>query len=245
MREIAAVTFDLWDTLIQEHPGGSNRVARIRVEEISSILSSAGSSHTAEEIMAAHDRTGIFLRSVWLKSRDVPIRDQVLFMLDSIDERLPGRLRSEHLQSIENVYSESILENMPGLLPGARQVLEEIKESGYRTGLISNTGRTPGSALRMVMDRLQILEFFDTTTFSNEILIRKPADGAFKMTLKMLKVAPGEAVHVGDDPESDVAGAKRAGMRAIQVVTDDRERSFDADFTVSSLEIVPDIIRRL
>lgn len=220
-------------------------MARIRVARIGSVLSAAGLSHTPEEIMTAHEKTGHFLRLVWGKRRDMPVRDQVLFMLNSIDGRLPGKLRDEDLQRIEKAYSDSILENLPDLLPGAREVLGRTKESGYRTGLISNTGRTPGSALRIVMDRLDILEFFDTTTFSNEILIRKPAEGAFKTTLKMLKVAPRAAVHIGDDPESDVAGAKRAGLRAIQVVADGYERSPNADYAVTSLEAVLEIIERL
>jgi len=245
MRKITAVTFDLWDTLIQEHPGGSEKVARIRISRIGSILSSVGMPHAPEEIMAAHEKAGQFLQLVWSKKRDMPVVDQVLFMLSSIDDRLPGRLRPEDLHEIEEVYSNSILDNPPRLLPGVKGALKEVRNSGYKTGLISNTGRTPGSALRTVMGRLGILDFFDTTTFSNEILVRKPAVGAFRSTLNGLKASPKMTVHIGDDPVSDIAGAKRAGMGAIQVVVDGVKPSDKADFTVPSLETVPTIIRRL
>lgn len=245
MRRITAATFDLWDTLIQENPGGSDRVARIRVAKIGSILSSAGLVHAPEEIMEAHEKTGQFLQLVWAKRRDLPVRDQVLFMLHSIDAKLPGRLRREDLDRVERIYSESILENPPVLLPGAKEALRQVRGSGYRMGLISNTGRTPGSALRVVMQRMGILEFFDATTFSNEILVRKPAEGAFTATLAKLKVAPKAAVHIGDDPESDVAGAKRAGLKAIQVVPIGYERSPNADLDVPSLDAVPGAIQKL
>lgn len=245
MRRITAATFDLWDTLIQDRPGGSEKVARIRVAKIGSVLSSAGVRLTPEELMAAHDKTGQFLRLVWTKKRDLPVRDQVLFMLNSIDAKLPGRLRREDLESIERIYSEGILENPPVLLPGAKDALREVRDSGYRMGLISNTGRTPGSALRLVMQRMGILEFFDVTTFSNEILVRKPAEGAFTATLTKLKVAPKAAVHIGDDPESDISGAKGAGMNAIQVIREGRERSPKADFDVRSLDAVPATITKL
>lgn len=245
MRNIAAVTFDLWDTLIQERPGGSDEVARIRVGKIGEILSSAGLGIPAEDISAAHEETGQFLRLVWGKRKDLPVRDQVLFMLNSVDPKLPGRLGSEGLQRIEKAYSDCILENPPVLLPGAREALELVKGSGYRTGLISNTGRTPGSTLRVVMERLDILQFFDTTIFSNEILVRKPAGAAFSAALAQLKAAPKAAVHVGDDPESDVGGAKRAGLKAIHIVSGGHGSSSEADFSVPSMEDVPDAIQKL
>jgi putative hydrolase of the HAD superfamily len=227
MKRIAAVTFDLWDTLIQERPGGSDKVAKIRVAGICSALSSAGLSQGPEEIMTAHEKTGQFLGMVWAKSRDLSVTDQVLFMLTSIDAKLPGRLRPEDLRRIEKAYSESLL------------------DSGYRIGLISNTGRTPGSTLRSVMERMDILEFFDTTTFSNEILVRKPAEGAFWTTLSALKAVARAAVHIGDDPESDIMGARRVGMKAIQILADGSRRSPEADFAVGSLEHLPAILDNL
>lgn len=245
MRRITAVTFDLWDTLMQERPGGSDKVARIRVAKIASYLASAGIVHTPDEIMSAHEKTGQFLQMVWTKRRDLPLRDQVLFMLNSIDAKLPGRLKSEDIERIERVYSESILENPPVLLPGAREALQEVRLSGYRIGLISNTGRTPGSALRLLMKRLDILEFFDVMTFSNEILVRKPAQRAFTATLSKLKVAPKAAVHVGDDAESDVMGAKRAGMKAIHVLSEGREPSAKADLHVRSIDAIPAALQNL
>jgi putative hydrolase of the HAD superfamily len=245
MKRIAAVTFDLWDTLIQERPGGSDKVAKIRVAGIRSALSSAGLSQGPEEIMTAHEKTGQFLGMVWAKSRDLSVTDQVLFMLTSIDAKLPGRLRPEDLRRIEKAYSDSLLDNPPRLLPGAREALMRVKDSGYRIGLISNTGRTPGSTLRSVMERMDILEFFDTTTFSNEILVRKPAEGAFWTTLGALKAAPRAAVHVGDDPESDIMGARRVGMKAIQILADGSRRSPEADFAVGSLEHLPAILDNL
>ena len=242
MRRIAAVTFDLWDTLIQEHPGGSDRVADLRISRIASILGSKGLAHAPEEIRAAYVKTGSFLELTWSKRKDMGARDQLLFMLSSIDDKLSGKLGRDDLAAIEKAYVESILDHPPRLLPGAKDALRAVKSKGYRVGLISNTGRTPGSVLRVVMQNMGILELFDTTTFSNEILVRKPAEGAFRTTLDKLRVIPQAAVHVGDDARSDVAGAKKAGMRAIQVLADGAVRSSLADDHVSSLG---DIVARL
>jgi FMN phosphatase YigB (HAD superfamily) len=88
MRKITAVTFDLWDTLIQEHPGGSDRLAKLRIEKICSLLSSRGIIHSKDEIGSAYKKTGDFLELTWSKRRDMPVHDQVLFM-KSVPRRPP------------------------------------------------------------------------------------------------------------------------------------------------------------
>lgn len=245
MKRFAAVTFDLWDTLIQEYPGGAQKVAKLRVESIAEILAAKGLAHSEEEIRAAYEKTGDFLALAWSKTRDMPVRDHILFMATCIDDKLANKLGNSDLADIERSYVESILEHPPRLLSGARKALADVRGNGYKLGLISNTGRTPGSVLRTIMRNMGILEFFEVTTFSNEILVRKPAEGAFRNTLDEMRVTPKVAVHVGDDVDKDVTGAKRAGMKAVQVSLKGQKRSPIADGYVTSLEQVADRIEGL
>ena len=126
-----------------------------------------------------------------------------------------------------------------------RETLAAVREKGYRVGLISNTGKTPGSTLRVVMEDLGVLQYFGVTTFSNEILVRKPAEGAFKVTLESMKLLPRAAVHIGDDPEKDVEAARNAGMHAIQTLTTGARRADSADGYVTDLDQVLEAIERL
>jgi putative hydrolase of the HAD superfamily len=245
MRNISAVTFDLWDTLIQEHPGGAQRVAKSRIDDVIQILGQNGIAHTEKEVQEAYDKSGIFLELTWSKRRDLTVKDQVLFLLNCIDGKLVGKLRDEDLEAIEKTYSEGILDNLPMLLPGAKEALKSVNSKGYRVGLISNTGRTPGSVLRVVMQDMGILHHFDVTSFSNELMVRKPAETIFRRTLADLKVPPKAAVHIGDNPDQDIEGAKKIGMHAIQFVTDGRRPSKAADDHVSSLERILEHIERL
>jgi putative hydrolase of the HAD superfamily len=128
------------------------------------------------------------------------------------------------------------------LLPGAREALEAVRRRGYKMGLICNTGRTPGSTLRKLMDRMGILGFFDVTTFSNEIMVRKPSEAAFRTTLKELGAAPKASVHVGDNPENDIAGAKRVGMRALQVMQYANRPAPEADARIESIVGLPEVL---
>jgi putative hydrolase of the HAD superfamily len=109
-------------------------------------------------------------------------------------------------------------------------------------GLICNTGRTPGSTLRKLMDRMGILGFFDVTTFSNEIMVRKPSEAAFRTTLKELGAAPKASVHVGDNPENDIARAKRVGMRALQVMQYANRPAPEADARIESIVGLPEVL---
>jgi len=242
MRRISAVTFDLWDTLIQEVPGNTEKVSSIRVDRIWRVLNERGMIHSRREVEKAYNKTFDFLQLTWSKSRDVPVKDHILFMLTSIDSKLSGRLAKDDIALIEKIYSEGILEHPPRLLPGAKDSLRAVKSRDFRIGLISNTGRTPGSMLRVVMGKLGILEYFDATTFSDEILVRKPNGLAFSLTLEKLRAIPKTAVHVGDDSEKDILGAKRAGMRTVQYVPGDARASKDADAHVRSLDKVLDKI---
>ncbi len=235
MKKIAAVTFDLWDTLIQERPRGTHEVAKARIADIVRILEASGFAHTEDELRLAYDNSAAFLDLTWSKRRDLTLRDQVLFLLNCVDGKLVGKLRGQELEAIEKAYAEGILKNPPMLLPGAKDALSAVKASGYRMGLISNTGRTPGSVLRMLMQDMGILQQFDVTTFSNELLVRKPEEAIFRRTLDGLRTLPKATVHVGDSPEHDIKGAKGVGMYAIQIVEDGLGGSDAADAHTSSL----------
>ena len=236
MRKVTAVTFDLWDTLVREVPGGSDRVASLRTHRIAELLEGIGRPHDVEEVEEAYRKTGTFLDLTWGKSRDMPVRDHVLFMLSCIECRLPGKMTNEEISEVERIYADSILEHPPELLPGAKEALRAVSEKGYRVGLISNTGKTPGSTLRVLMGRMGILDIFHVTTFSNEIMVRKPAEAAFRVTLEQLKVLPKAAAHVGDDPEKDIAGAKRVGMHAVQVMAHAKSPAEEADARTDTMD---------
>ncbi|MGD9962854.1 MAG: HAD family hydrolase [Thermoplasmata archaeon] len=242
MRKVNAVTFDLWDTLIKEVPGGSEKVAGLRIRRIGELLDSIGRPHDLDEIEEAHRKTGTFLELTWGKARDMPARDQVLFMLSCVECRLPGKMTNEDISRVEAIYADSLLDHPPELLPGAKEALRAAGEKGFKLGLISNTGKTPGSTLRTLMGRMGILEHFQVTTFSNEIMVRKPAEAAFKVTLERLKALPKATAHVGDHPDHDMAAAKKVGMHAVQVMTHASAPSGEADVRVQSLDGVVDAL---
>ena len=73
----------------------------------------------------------------------------------------------------------------------------------------------PGEALRKLLNACGVLEFFDATVFSNEVLRRKPDLLIFNRAASLLRAEKKSIVHVGDNPDADFWGAKDAGMQAI------------------------------
>jgi len=122
------------------------------------------------------------------------------------------------------------------LVPGAPAVLRALRRRGYRLGLVSNTPwGTPDYLWRGQLQRFGLAECFETTCFSSDVGSRKPDPRIFRTALEALGVAAGRALFVGDEPEADVRGARRAGLRAAWV----RRRGEPPDFPA---EEAPDLV---
>src|SRR5262249_4959678 len=130
---------------------------------------------------------------------------------------LSARVGPATLDALAEAYARPALLVPPRLADGARAALAALGARGLRLAVVSNTMRTPGSALRGILAHHGLLDAFAHVTFSDEVGVRKPAPEIFHLTLGRLGAAPGEAVHVGDDAVLDVRGARGAGLRAVQV----------------------------
>ncbi len=125
----------------------------------------------------------------------------------------------------------------PPLVEGVERLLPRLA-SRYKLGLICDTGLSPGQMLRQWMAAQGILGYFDHLTFSDELGVSKPHPRAFLDTLEHLGVPPQAAVHVGDYPRTDIAGAKAVGMRAVRFtgVRDWPTDGVQADADIASLD---------
>jgi HAD superfamily hydrolase (TIGR01549 family) len=63
--------------------------------------------------------------------------------------------------------------------------------------------------------RLGLADYFQFTLCAEELRIGKPDPQPFREALKRAGVDPHEAVHIGDHPHDDIAGARGAGLHAI------------------------------
>ena len=220
-----AVTLDLWDTLITEVPRKNPGLRKYRMTQMQNELKEFGFNYDLPIIERAYAQSERFCDEVWSINR---------VMLSCIDSGLPGELNTDALNGLRKSYSEAIIQMPPVLLPHSKEVLKHLSDKGYKIGLISNTGRTPGSVLRRLLDQMRIASYFDFMTFSNEILVRKPEKQIFMHAIRGLKTLPRLSIHIGDDPKADYQGARNAGMNALLI---DRSRKGGrTDDVIGSLE---------
>jgi len=244
--KVETITIDLWGTLLFDGPASDNRYKKRRMVDFQSLLAAAGLSASGSSLDRAYEASGAYLSRIWSTQRDVPAADHVRAILAGVDPVLPRRVPPALFSALVEAYARPILLLPPAVDDGALAALETLKGAGYRLALVSNVMRTPGGTLRQLLGQFRLLGYFDHTTFSDEVGIRKPASEIFAMTLRAVGGDARTAVHVGDDPVLDVQGAQAAGMRVIQVVSSAaRRNSVFPDLVISRLAELPAAIERL
>src|SRR5262245_15315395 len=101
------------------------------------------------------------------------------------------------------------------LAPGAREGLEALAERGLALGVLSNFDqRLPGILAELGLDA-----YFAAVVLPAAVGAAKPDPAIFAAALAALGVPAAAALYVGDHAEQDLAGAARAGLRALDVAS--------------------------
>ena len=228
---ITAIAFDLWETLITDTPALSKAQERLRLERMAAILGA-----TPEAIVPAYRDVWHRCQELyWSRDQDIPCRRQIEHFL----EGLGAEADAATIDALEHAYANAAVEMLPAIVEDAGDVVAELKARGYRIGLISNTGRTPGYALRAILDRLDLAASFDAMVFSNEHGACKPQPSIFEALRSSLGVPYQEMLFVGDNLYVDVHGAQRCGMLGVHFIPPQRGTAI-APPVEHGLEIVPD-----
>jgi putative hydrolase of the HAD superfamily len=204
---LQALTFDFWGTLYQNVDGREERLY---------LLDQALARHSQPRswaaLEAAYQHGWSVMTRVWREEhRTATVEHWLRKVLAFLEADLPEDVQAALRRPLEEVH---LYGNPPQPVPGVAEVLPRLAQR-YRLGLISDVGLTPGRVLRELMQRDGLLPHFQALTFSDETGATKPLPGQFLRTLAALQACPQEAAHVGDLPETDLAGARGVGMRAI------------------------------
>ena len=111
-------------------------------------------------------------------------------------------------RELEELYRHS------HLYPGTREVLAEIKKSGYLTALVSNASYN-GAPL---LSHLGLTELFDESVISCLVGMAKPEEGIYRLALTRLGVNPSEAMFIGDGACQELDGAHALGICTVRIV---------------------------
>lgn len=236
---IKAITFDLWWTIFDY----SESITERRFLLLSERLNACGFDPQIESLKEAYVHTQDFFENSWERAkRSFSSRERLESIIGRIGVSLPPKDLTELLTEIE----EAALDEPPDLTCGVEEALRSLYGT-YRLAIISDTGMTSGRVLRILLERAGLLRLFSLTLFSDEVGYYKPHPEIFREALRSLRVDPQESVHVGDNPETDIKGAKGMGMKAIlfnppgSMVTD----AGQADAIIASYEGLKEAVESL
>src|SRR5215207_4638853 len=137
----------------------------------------------------------------------------------------------EMMENKNRYYLEFIKDITPrDVLPGARELLEEIRAAGLKSALGSASKNAPE-----VVERLGIAELLDTISDGNSVEFQKPAPDLFLHAAAQLGLSPSECIVV-EDAAAGIEAAQAGGFRSVRLGP--RERVGAADVVFPSLAAV-------
>lgn len=226
-----AVTFDFWNTLAMEGPGG---LFAPRVVRWAAVLEEAGLPADRDTLERAHRGALVAYQESWRRGLQFRSPEATRHALAALglecDTETVGRL--------ERCFTDAGAEGDIVPVEGAVEAVVRLTDAGMRLGVICDIGLTPSDALEPLLERWGVRHGFGVLAWSDRVGAYKPDPAIFRYALEALRVAPDEAWHVGDRVRTDVAGATAAGMTAVRFrgVYDDPEDEPKAPLVVDSFD---------
>lgn len=122
--------------------------------------------------------------------------------------------------------------------PDAAPALRTLRARGLRLVVASNWD----CSLAGVLEQAGLAPLVDGVVASAEVGADKPAPAVFEEALALAGCDAAEAMHVGDSPSKDVAGALAAGIRPVLIARDGAAAPDPSVTTIASLEELPGLL---
>ena len=203
---VRAVFFDLYGTLATFHPPREVIQANAAAE-FGMALTAEGVDrgyHLADQFMSSQNATA--------PVRNMSPAEQGHFFAKFEQLVLEGAGHSVDLETAAAIWKRVRTQRYKlALFEDVVPALDRIRNSSLLAGLISNVN----SSGRALADSMGLTGHIDFAITSGDAGAEKPHPAIFHAALSRADVRPAEAVHVGDQIESDIDGALAAGIAPI------------------------------
>jgi len=222
--DVKAVIFDLDGTIVSFNLDykalrGEVRACLLRVGVPASVLS------VKDSIFEMLKKTEIFVRNSGKSA-------------EAMDE-----IRNEALAIAEKYELEAARDT--SLLPGASETLTALKRMGLKLGLFTLNS---DKAANYILQRFKLGDFFGVTVPRNKVNFVKPNPEHLEMALKVLGVAAGETVVVGDG-SVDMQSARELKAIAVGLPTGastvEQLMRNGANYVITSITDLPVLIEKI
>jgi len=191
VKAIKAVIFDLDNTLM-DFMKMKNRAIEAAAEAMVDAGLPLSKQRTIEKINELYKKFGIEYQNVF----------------DELLKEVVGRVDPKILAAGVVAYRR-IKEGYVEPYPHVTSTLVELTKRDYRIGMISDA---PAFQAWSRLAGMNLHNLFSFVIAFEDSGVHKPDELPFKAAIDKLKLKPEEIMMVGDNPERDIAGAKRVGM---------------------------------
>jgi putative hydrolase of the HAD superfamily len=202
--EPAAVLLDVGDTMAKANPSWRDVYA--------TVFAAHGIEATADEFERA-------FRDAWREwAHEGPFEatEEASFRrLMELDQLVFDRLGYPDLpesffRAVDDAFRQrSAFHVFPDVIPA----LDAMQAAGLRLAVVSNWGWYAPELLQT----LELARHFEVLSISARVGYQKPHRAIFAHALELLDLPADAVIHVGDDPDADVLGARRAGIEPVLI----------------------------
>ncbi|NHX36333.1 MULTISPECIES: HAD family hydrolase [Halolamina] len=215
MTQIEAVLFDLDNTLV-EYERSPGDVLQVAFDTIGS-----EPLFSVEEYYARYDEFAEKCDSM------DELRSECFAALAAANgyERHRGR-------AVADAFSKERDQTRIELLPAVEDVLSELSRE-YRIGIVTNGAP---DAQQQKIDAVNLTQWVDEIIVASHEVPPKPDPEPFERAMQSLNATPPSTIHVGDSPETDVAGATAAGIDSVLIADANESEQYSATHHIKSLD---------
>jgi len=215
--KITAVTFDLWDTIIDDESDEPKRAARgmrSKPDERHHLVLQALNRHapiSSADLAIGYGVVNAAFVKCW-KGHSITwtARERLQVLLDGLGRALPDA----ELDALAHAQERLELDIPPDPIAGAKEAVAELA-SRYKLCVISDTIITSGTGLREWLEMHGMKQYFSGFAFSDEVGNSKPNRAMFDSAASQLGTAFNQMVHIGDRDHNDIKGPQALGMKAV------------------------------
>ncbi|MFH1052449.1 MAG: HAD family hydrolase [bacterium] len=243
---LKVITIDFWNTIFDSSSGLERN--KYRLNALITETDKLGCFIKQEELEPAMKSSWEYFNHVWMNQQRTPSSVE---LVNFFWKKLNLPKNEDSIKEIAEKFSNSILVHPPKIIPEVKESLKELS-TGFKLGIVSDTGFSPGSVLRQILEKEEIFKYFDVFSFSDETGVAKPNPKAFMTVLDKFECNPENALHIGDIEKTDILGAKNLGMKAIRFDGDssaflvkENPKETLADFECSNWHEIPKFLKKL
>ena len=176
-------------------------------------------------------------------TEQVPLYLMLKKVKDNVDPETFAKVRGNFFKFFEEMEVKAAREAT--LYPGATETLRKLRDRGLKIGIVTNNGRV---GTELTLKRCQLDGFFDAVVTRDDCEEMKPEAGPVRKVLTEMRVAPEEAIFVGDSV-MDIISARATGLPSVAVATgpfsSDRLLKAEPDYLLGSVNDLPLLVKEL